>query len=125
MKLLKTLMALGLILFTTEIFGQDVPDSYQTMFNNIVTSFKTIRGANSITKGQTILKVISDHEIALRIKQKKQIKNLTFITKKDEENNPVWIAANQLTIDMVNKYQKDLTKILDTMSKLAEKKSQE
>ena len=125
MKLLKAIMSLGLILCTTEIFSQDLPDSYQPMFNDIVTFFKTITGSNSISQGKTTLSVINDNKIALKIKHKGQVKNLTFITKNDEENNLVWIAANDLTIDMVNKYNDDLTRILKDMYKLAEKKSKE
>lgn len=125
MKLLKTLMALGLILCTTGIFGQDLPDSYQTKLNDIVTFFKTITGSNSISKGTTMLSVVNENKIALRIKYKGQVKNLTFITKNDEENNKNWIAGNDLTIDMVNKHIDVLTKELDTMYKLAEKRSKE
>ena len=53
------------------------------------------------------------------------MKNLTFITKPDEEGILYWVAANQITIDMVNKYEDFLTKILESMHKLSEKKSKE
>ena len=125
MKILKTLMTLGLIICTTEIFSQDLPDSFQSMLNENVTYFKTITGSNSISKGSTSLSVINDNKIALKLKQKGEVKNLTFVTTTDEENNSVWIAANPLTIDMVNKYSDDLEKTLETMTKLAEKKSKE
>jgi hypothetical protein len=125
MKIQKTLFALGLILFTTEIFGQDLPSSYQPMFNEIVTFFTTIRTGNTITQGKTSLSVFGDNKIALLVEHKNHKKNLTFIISKDEEGNPVWIAANELTIDMVNKYEDYLTKTLKSMYDLAEKKSKE
>ena len=53
------------------------------------------------------------------------MKNLTFITEPDEEGKLLWIAANELTIDMVNKYEDFLTKILESMHKFSEKKSKE
>jgi len=125
MKLLKTFITLGLILFTTEIFGQLLPDSYQPMFNEILTHFETIRGSNSITQGSTTLSIISENKIALRIKHKKDVKNLTFITEPDEEGDLFWVAANEITIDMVNKYEDIVTKALESVYKLSEKKSKE
>jgi hypothetical protein len=125
MKVFKTLMALGLIFVTTDIFGQQLPPSYQPMLNEIVTYFETIRGSNSITQGKNTLSVANENKIALRIEHKKQVKNLIFEKKPDEENNLYWMAATELTIDMVNKYEDDLTKILESMHKLAEKKSKE
>ena len=125
MKTLKTLLALGLILFTAEIFGQTLPSSYQTMFNEITTNFETIRSGNSIKQGKNSLSIINENRIALRTEHKKKVKNLTFVTKLDEENKLYWVAANQLTIDMVNKYEDYLTKILESMLELSEKKSKE
>ena len=125
MKILKTLITLGLILFTTEIFGQLLPDSYQPLFNEILTHFETIRGSNSITQGKNTLSIISENKIALRIMHQKKVKNLTFITKPDEEGNLFWVAANEITIDMVNKYEDNVTKALESMHKLSEKKSKE
>jgi hypothetical protein len=123
MKLLRTIIALGLILFTTEIFGQILPDSYQGMFNEILTHFETIRGSNSITKGSTTLSIVSENKIALRIEHKKEVKNLTFVTESDEEGNLYWVAANEITIDIVNKYENVVTKALESMYKLSEKES--
>lgn len=125
MKTLKTLLVLGLILFTTEIFGQTLPPSYQTMFNEIITNFETIRSGNSIKQGKNSLSIINENRIALRTEHKKKVKNLTFVTKLDEENKLYWVAANQLTIDMVNKYEDYLTKTLESMLELSEKKSKE
>ena len=59
MKIQKALIFLGLILFTTEIFGQYLPDSYQPMLNEIVTHFETIRGSNSITQGKNTLLLLT------------------------------------------------------------------
>jgi hypothetical protein len=118
-------MVFGLILFTTELFGQYLPPSYQPMFNEIVTNFETIVGSNSITQGNTTLSVLDKDKIALRVKHKGSIKNLTFETRPDEENKPQWVAANDLTTDMVNKYEDYLTKTLESMLKLSEKKSKE
>jgi hypothetical protein len=125
MKILKTLLTLCLILFTTEIFGQYLPDSYQPMLNEIVTHFETIRGSNSITKGNNTLSIVDENKIALRVKHQKEVKNLTFITEPDEEGSLIWVAANEITIDMVNKYEDFLTNILESMHKLSEKKSKE
>ena len=125
MKILKTFIVFGLILFTTEIFGQYLPDSYQPMLNEIVTHFETIRGSNSITQGKNTLSIINENKIALRVTHKKEVKNLTFITEPDEEGILFWVAANELTIDMVNKYEDFLTRTLMSMYKLSEKKSKE
>ena len=125
MKIQKILLALSLTLCSTMIFGQDLPDSYQTMLNGVIKSFETIRGSTSLTQGKNTLSVINENKIALKIEHKKQVKNLTFETQADEENHLYWVASNQITIDMVNKYEKDLTNILEDMVKLAEKKSKE
>ncbi len=125
MKIVKTFMALGLILCTKGIFGQDLPPMYQPMLNEIITFFETIRGSNSITQGKNTLSVVNENKIALRIEHKGSVKNLTFEKVPDEENNWNWIASNELTTDMVNKYEDDLTKILKSMHKLAEKRSKE
>jgi hypothetical protein len=123
MKLLRTIIALGLILLTTEIFGQILPDSYQAMFNEILTHFETIRGSNSLTQGTTTLSIVNENKIALRIEHKKEVKNLTFVTEPDEEGDLLWVAANEITIDMVNKYENVVTKALESMYKLAERES--
>lgn len=122
---LKKLLVLGFILFSAEIFGQYLPESYQPMFNEIVTFFETIRSGNSLQKGSTSLRVVNENKIVLRVKHKGQIKNLTFETKPDEENKLFWVPANDLTIDMVNKYEGYLTNTFKSMYKLAEKKSKE
>ncbi|MBN1414064.1 MAG: hypothetical protein JW973_03095 [Bacteroidales bacterium] len=125
MKILKTLIAFSLILFTNEIFGQHLPQSYQAMLNEIVIHFETIRGSNTVTQGKNTLSIVDANKIALRIEHKKTVKNLTFIKEPDEENKLVWIAANEITTDMVNKYEDLLTKILRSMHELSEKRSKE
>jgi hypothetical protein len=125
MKLLKTFITIGMLLFITKASGQDLPESYQALFNEILTNFETIRGSTSITQGSNTLSIVSENKIALRIKHKKEVKNLTFITKSDEEGTLFWVAANQITIDMVNKYEDVVTKALESMHKLSEKKSKE
>jgi hypothetical protein len=125
MKIIKSLLAIGLILFTSEIFGQELPATYQAMLNEFVTNFKTINSGNTIQQGKNVLSVINDNKIALRIDHQKKIKNLTFITKLDAENKLVWVPANPITIDMVNKYEETLTEIFESMLKLSQKKAKE
>ncbi len=125
MKIIKSLLAIGLILCTSEIFGQELPTTYQAMLNEFVTNFKTIKSGNTIQQGKSVLSVINDNKIALRIDHQKKIKNLTFITKLDTENKLVWVPANPITIDMVNKYEETLTEIFDSMLKLSQKKAKE
>jgi len=125
MKIGKLLIAIGLIFFTSEIFGQELPVTYQPMLNEVITNFKTITSGNSLRQGKTTLSVVNENKIALRIEHQKKVKNLTFITKLDAENNVIWIAANPLTTDMVNKHSEDLTKELEEMVELSRKKSKE
>lgn len=125
MKIVKTIMVLGLIFFTAEIIGQELPDSYQGMLNEIITNFESIRGSNSITQGKTTLSVVNKDKIALRVEYKKKVKNLTFTQGSEEGDSETWVAANQLTIDMVNKHEDFLTKELETMLKYSDKRAKE
>ncbi|RPJ75997.1 MAG: hypothetical protein EHM20_08100 [Alphaproteobacteria bacterium] len=125
MKILKFLIVPGLVLMSNGLLGQQLPLSYLPVLNEIVTFFETIRGSNSITQGDNTLSLASQTRITLRIDHKKQVKNLIFEKQPDEEGNLQWIAVNELAIDMVNKYEDELTRILDSMHKLAEKKSKE
>jgi len=59
------------------------------------------------------------------MKHKGSIKTLTFIKKKDEEGQKYWVSANKLSTDMVNKYEDDLTKVLDTMLKLSREQAKQ
>jgi hypothetical protein len=125
MRILKTVLVVGIILLTSETFGQYLPESYQPMLNEIVINFETIRSGNSINEGSNSLRVINENRIVLRTEHKRQVKNLTFETKLDEENKLIWVPANELTIDMVNKYEDYLTKTLESLFKLSEEKSKE
>ena len=125
MKTLKTLLALGLILFTTEIFGQELPDTYEAMFIEMIDNIELIRSGNSLKKGKHTLTVFSKEKIVLRTTYNKQVKNLTFVKEANEENKMIWVAANQLTIDMVNKHEEDLTEILMEVHELSVKMSKE
>ena len=122
MKLFKTLLAFGLIFLTTEVIGQELPSSFQTMLNDIVTNFESIRGGNSIVDGKNSIRVISKDKIVLSVEHKRKVKNLTFLTKKDEEGQIFWISGNSLTIDTVSKYEDFVTDVFETMLKLSEKK---
>ncbi|MGE0090649.1 MAG: hypothetical protein AB7S50_14350 [Bacteroidales bacterium] len=125
MKIARIIIAASLVFFVTEIFGQELPASYQPMLNEVIINFKTITSGNSLRQGKTTLSVINENKIALRMEHQKKVKNLTFITKLDAENNLVWIAANPLTTDMVNKHSEDLVKELEEMLELSRKKAKE
>lgn len=126
MKHLKKVVLLAAItLFSGNLFGQYLPETFQPILSEIVTHFETIRIGNSLTEGETSIRVINDSRVVLRVEHKRKIKNLTFIKKTDEENQLVWVSANQLTTDMVNKYKDYLEKTLRSMHKLSEKKSKE
>lgn len=125
MKLLQAIFISGLIIIAVNTSAQTLPPSYQPMLNEIVKNFETITGSNSITKGKNTLSVVDANKVALRVEHKGSVKNLTFVTEPDEENNLHWVAASPLTIDMVNKYEKYLTKTLESMHQLSEKMSKE
>ncbi|MCG8697484.1 MAG: hypothetical protein MI922_05480 [Bacteroidales bacterium] len=125
MRTLKLVLVIGLLITTSELFSQYLPPSYQPMLNEIVVYFETIRSGNSIHEGKNSLRVINENRIVLSVKHKGKVKNLTFETQLDEESKLIWMASNQLTIDMVNKYEDFLTKTFESMHKLAEKKSKE
>jgi len=124
MKVLKLFFVLIFAAVTYEMAGQDLPTSYQTMLNEISVFFETIRGANTVSHGSTTLGY-KDNKIAMRLEHNKSVKNLTFEMQSDEENQMRWVAANELTIDMVNKYEDFVAKELKSMHKAAEKKSKE
>ena len=125
MKIVKTILLFSLIFSTTEIFAQELPDSYQTIFDQVVTNFESIRTGNSLTKGQNSIRLINENRIVLRTKHKKKIKNLTFVKEKNKDGNLIWIADNQLTIDMVNKYEEFLTETLQEMLEYSAEKAKE
>lgn len=125
MKFLKALFVFSLIFFVTNTYGQELPESYQALFNEVVTNFESIRTGNSITKGDNSLRVINEKRIVLRTEHKKKVKNLTFIKKLNKDNELVWVASNQLTIDMVNKYEEFLTETLTEMLEFSREKAKE
>ncbi len=119
----KTLTLVSTLFISTTINAQFLPTSYESLFNEIVENFSTIRGGNSIADGKTSLRLLSQEKIILRLTHKKRVKTLTFIIKKDEEGENYWVAGNKLTTDMVNKYEKDLTKTLNTMLEISREKA--
>ena len=125
MKILKTFLALSLILFTSEIFGQELPSTYEAMFIEMIDNIELIRSGNSLKKGKHTLTVFSKEKIVLRTTYNKQVKNLTFVKKANDENKMIWVATNQLTTDMVERHEEDLTEILMEMIELSRKKSKE
>lgn len=120
MKFFVRIVLIGtVLLFSKGVFAQYLPNSYQGMFDEIVENFKVIRGATSLNEGKNSLRLLSDDKIIIRMDHKKSIKTLTFVIKKDEEGGTYWMADNQLTTDMVNKYEKDLTEVVEEMLKLS------
>ncbi|MFA6404253.1 MAG: hypothetical protein WCX31_21895 [Salinivirgaceae bacterium] len=121
--LFKVMLLAGAIIMSTATKAQQLPLSYEAMFNEIVTNFETIRGGNTINDGKTSLRLLAKDKIVLRLDHKKTVKTLTFTKGKDEEGNEYWISGSDITTDMVNKYEKDLTEILEDMLKLSREKS--
>ena len=123
MKIFKTLFVLGLILVTSFTFGQKLPDNYEALFTELIENMDLIRSGNSLKQGKHTITVFSKEKIVLRTTYDKQVKNLTFIKKANDENKMEWIAANQLTTDMVERHEEDLTEILMEMLELSRKKA--
>lgn len=119
MKFFKLVSLAILLLTVSNIVGQDLPSSYEPMLNEIVTNFEEIRGGNSLNEGKNSLRLLNDDKIILRIEHKRKVKTLTFIKKLDEEGSKYWVSANKLTTDMVNKFEDDLTKVLEEMLELS------
>jgi hypothetical protein len=125
MRKLQIALVIGFFFIGTSVFSQYLPVSYEGILNNIVENFETIRGANSVKDGSTSLRLLSADKIVLRLEHKRKVKTLTFIRKKDEEGNKYWVSANSLTTDMINKYEKFVTKELTNMLEVSKEKSQE
>lgn len=125
MKSIKTILLVGLIFLATNSFSQKLPDSYQNLFDQVITNFESIRTGNSLTKGDNSLRVINENRIVLRTEHKKRVKNLTFVREKNEDGEFEWIAKNQLTIDMVNKYEEFVTETLQEMLEYSVEKAKE
>lgn len=125
MKTLKSLLIIGLILLTTHSFGQKLPDNYEAIFNELIDNMELIRSGNSVKKGKSTLTVFNDKKIVLRMTYNKQVKNLTFIKKATEGNKMEWVASNQLTADMVDRHEEDLTEELMKMLEETREKAKE
>lgn len=115
----KIIYLIGILLLSLSSQAQLVPQTYQPVFNEIVTNFETIRGSNSLKDGKTSLRLLSQEKIVIKLDHKRSVKTLTFVIKLDEEGNKYWVADNTLTIDMVNKYEADLTKVLEKMLEIS------
>lgn len=119
MKTLKLIIVLTLIFVGTQSKAQYLPSSYEAIFNEIVTNFEEIRGGNSLNDGKESLRLLNNEKIILRMEHKRKIKTLTFVKKNDEEGQKFWVSDNKLTTDMVNKFEKDLTKVLENMLEIS------
>lgn len=120
---LKLSFILAVLFISSNSSAQYLPHSYESIFNEMVENFKTIRGGNTITDGKTSLRLLAQDKIVLKIDHKKSVKTLTFVKAKDEEGNDYWVSGNDLTTDMVNKYEDDLTKILEKMLETSRKEA--
>jgi len=125
MKKIQIALLFGFVFIGTTVFGQYLPTSYEGILNEIVENFETIRGANSVKDGSTSLRLLSADKIVLRLDHKRKVKTLTFVRKKDEEGNKYWVSANTLTTDMINKYEKFVTKELTNMLEVSREKAKQ
>jgi len=110
---------LGSIIIGQKVSAQFLPETYQSIFDEIVTNFEEIRGSTSLNEGKTSLRLLDNEKIILRLDHKRSVKTLTFVIKLDEEGNNYWVSANKLTEDMINKYEDDVTKVLEDMLELS------
>lgn len=123
--LFKITLLLGIFFISTSLKAQFLPQTYEALLNEIVENFGEIRGGNSLKDGKASLRLLTQEKIILKIDHKRSVKTLTFIKKLDEEGGKYWVAANKLTIDMVNKYEKDLTKSLTKMLEISREKAKQ
>lgn len=121
--LLKSVLIIILALVLNNAKAQYLPPAYEPLLTEIVENFSEIRGTTSLNEGKNSLRLLGEEKIILKMKHKGSVKTLTFIKKKDEEGQKYWVSANKLTTDMVNKYEKDLTEVLDTMLELSREKA--
>ena len=122
---LKLVFVISLFIVSSVVKGQFLPPSYEPLLTEIVENFAEIRGTTSLTEGKNSLRLLGDEKIIVKMKHKGSVKTLTFIKKKDEEGEKFWVASNKLSTDMVNKFEDDLTEVLDTMLKLSQDKAKE
>lgn len=123
MKTLKSTLVISLLFISSTVFSQKLPDNYEAIFTELIENMELIRSGNSLKKGKHTLTVFSEEKIVLRTKYDKQIKNLTFVKEANEENKMVWVAANQLTTDMVERHEEDLTEMFMEMLELSRKEA--
>lgn len=105
--------------------AQFLPPSYEPILNEVTENFKEIRGTTSLEYGKNSLRILGEEKIIVKMKHKGSIKTLNFVKKKDEEGQKFWVSDNKLTNDMVNKYEKDLTEVMEKMLELSREKMKE
>lgn len=125
MKTFKSILVISLLFISSTVLSQKLPDNYEAIFTELIENMELIRSGNSLKKGKHTLTVFSEKKIVLRTKYNKQIKNFTFVKEANEENKMVWIAANQLTTDMVERHEEDLTEMFMEMLELSRKEAAE
>lgn len=125
MKTFKSILVVSLLFISSTVLSQKLPDNYDAIFTELIENMELIRSGNSLKKGKHTLTVFSEEKIVLRTKYNKQIKNLTFVKEANEENKMVWVAANQLTTDMVERHEEDLTEMFMEMLELSRKEAAE
>ncbi len=122
-KILKLTLILSAFFTVSTANAQYLPQSYEAILNEIVENFKTIRGATAINDGKTSLRLLAEDRIIIRMDHNRSVKTLTFTKAKDEEGQEYWVSDNSLTTDMVNKYEKDLTKVMEKMLDVSRKEA--
>lgn len=123
MKTFKSILVISLLFISSTVFSQKLPDNYEAIFTELIENMDLIRSGNSLKKGKHTLTVFNEKKIVLRTKYNKQIKNLTFVKEANEKNKMVWVAANQLTTDMVERHEEDLTEMFMVMLELSRKEA--
>jgi len=126
MKVFARLFVVFLIVIGTQnAKAQYLPPAYEPILNEIAENFKEIRGTTSLEYSKNSLRILGEEKIILKMKHKGSIKTLNFVKQKDEEGQKFWVSDNKLTTDMVNKYEADLTEVLNKMLELSREKMQE
>lgn len=110
----KLFLLLSILFIGNAASAQFLPPTYEPLLSEIVDNFKEIRGGNSLSLDKnTSLRLLSDEKIIVRMDHKKSVKTLTFVKKLDEEGEKFWYSDNKVTTDMINKYEKELTKLMN------------
>lgn len=121
--ILRIMLLIGVFFISSTTFGQYLPTTYEAVLDEIVENFEEIRGKTSLNNGKSSLRLLSTEKIILRLDHKKSIKTLTFVKKNDEEGEKFWISDSKVTTDMINKYEKTVTKELNNMLKISRKQA--